>query len=312
LFSVVMVLVCARTLAAQTQIAVNGAAPTAAVTVNAGAAVSVATASGPVNATDWVGFFPAGAADGAFIDWRYLNGTTVPPTTGVTDATITFYAPVVPDHYEFRLFASNGYNTLATSGDVVVLPSLAQVSVNGTLPPTAVSVPAGSHILVDITGGPGNAGDWIGPYAVNAADNAYVTWQYLSGTTSLSAMGSSSATLTFPGLTTAGSYEFRFFANNSVAQLATSTTVIVAASSAQLAVNGALPPTTVAVPAGSVGVVTVSGGPGNPGDWVALYPLGGADSAYVDWRYLNDTALLPADAVSSATLHFTMPTTGLV
>ena len=74
LFSIVMVLVCARTLAAQTQIAVNGAAPSAGVTVIAGAAVSVAIAGGPGNATDWVAFFPAGAPDGAFIDWRYLNG----------------------------------------------------------------------------------------------------------------------------------------------------------------------------------------------------------------------------------------------
>ena len=51
---------------------------------------------------------------------------------------------------------------------------------NGTPPPTAVSVPAGSHILVDLTGGPGNVGDWIGLYAVNAADSAILTWQYLS------------------------------------------------------------------------------------------------------------------------------------
>lgn len=307
-FACATVLLVAGNVLAQTQISINNAPSNLTTTVTAAASIVVAVSAGPGNTTDWIGLYPAGAADGAYIDWRYLNGTTVPPAIGMADASFTVNAPVMPGEYEFRLFENNGYDRLATSGNVAVLSSSAHIAVNGTVPPAAVSIAAGGHVVATITNGPGNAGDWVGLFTVAAPDDAYVSWKYLNGTTAAPSTGSASATVTFAVPTTPGSYELRFFATNGDARLATSTTIVVQASSAQVAVNSMVPPEGVNVDAGSVTVVSVSSGPGNTGDWVGLYPIGGVDTAYVDWRYLNDTAAMPSDPVNAATLHFGTPT----
>lgn len=302
-----LVMVCASVARAQTLIAVNGAPPPATVAVTAGSTVAVAVSDGPGHATDWIGLYATGAADGAFLDWRYLNGSTGAPASGLTNATVTFALPVALGNYEFRLFASNGFDRLATSTVVTVLASTSQLTVSGVAPPTAVAAGAGSHVDLGVAGGPANPGDWVGLFVVGAADNAYVAWRYLNGSTSPPATGTANATLTFAVPIAAGSYEFRFFANNGFTRLATSTTVVVAASTAQLAVNGITPPGTVSVAAGSVATVSVSSGPANAMDWVGLYEAGAADGAFRDWRYLSGTTVPPAAGATAATLSFTMP-----
>ena len=51
----------------------------------------------------------------------------------------------------------------------------------------------------------------------------------------------------------------------------------------------------------------VADGPGNAGDWVALYPVG--SSSYVDWKYLNGTRTMPATGLKDASVSFSMPLT---
>jgi len=305
-FTLGLIAACATSGRAETLVAVNGA--TAAVTVTGGTAISVSISGGPANATDWVALYQSGAADGTYLDWRYLSGSTVAPATGLADATVTFFALAPPGDYEFRVFANNGFERLATSAPVTIIASPAQVTVNGTSPPTAVSVGAGSHVTVGVTDGPANAGDWIALYATSSPDTTYVTWRYLNGTTTAPATGLSTATLDFAVPASGGGYEFRFFAANGFVRLATSTTVVVASSSAVLDVNGVSAPGAVSVAGGSVAVVSVSAGPANATDWVGLYVQGSADGAFVDWRYLSDTALAPATGVAAATLHFAIPT----
>ncbi|MBZ5556722.1 MAG: IPT/TIG domain-containing protein [Acidobacteriia bacterium] len=292
---------------AQVEIAVNGQLAPGSVTVTAGATVSVAVSNGPGSTTDWVALSGSGTSDYSYIDWRYLNGATAPPATGLTSATITFTVPIAPGSYEFRLFANNTYSRLATSVTVNVVASPATLTVNGVDPPTAVSVAAGTRMTLDVAGGPANATDWVGLYAAGAGDGAYLTWRYLSGTTTPPASGLSSATLTFDAPTSPGSYEFRLFANNTYARLTASTTIVTAASTAQLAVNNVAPPAGVTVAAGSIAIVSVSGGPANAGDWVALYPSGAPNGGYLDWRYLSNTTSPPAAGLAAATLTFTMP-----
>src|SRR5207237_1623771 len=73
--------------------------PTATVgstTVAPGATVSVTVSNGPGNPTDWVAWFcPASLTSdsGPLTDYKYLNNTQTPPTTGLTAATVTFTAP---------------------------------------------------------------------------------------------------------------------------------------------------------------------------------------------------------------------------
>src|SRR6185436_11123415 len=122
---------------------------------------SVATASvsnGPGNATDWVGLYAVGAANGNLLDWRYLNGTTQPPATGSTTGTALFTLPAAAGTYEIRLFAANAYELVATSSAITV-SNTAQIAVNGTTPPDPLTVLTGADLSVVVTGGPGNPTD---------------------------------------------------------------------------------------------------------------------------------------------------------
>jgi hypothetical protein len=53
--------------------------------------------------------------------------------------------------------------------------------------------------------------------------------------------------------------------------------------------------------------VVVQGSPGDPRDWVGLFPSDAADAGYLDWKYLTGTRTPPTTGVHSATLTFTMP-----
>src|SRR5258708_38635100 len=139
LLSVGVLLVSAAAAFAQLQVAVNGIAPPNAVSVPAGTAVSVAISYGPGNTTDWIGLYATGAGNGAYLDWKYLSGSTAPPSSGLTDASIQQLLPVLPGDYEIRLFASNSYQLIATSATITVTPSPAAIAINGVAPPSAGS-----------------------------------------------------------------------------------------------------------------------------------------------------------------------------
>ena len=49
---------------------------------------------------------------------------------------------------------------------------------------------------------------------------------------------------------------------------------------------------------------TIANGPGNPGDWVALYAMNGT---LVDWKFLNGAQVAPATGMAAASVPFTMP-----
>src|SRR5256885_16585552 len=83
----------------------------------------------------------------------------------------------------------------------------------------------------------------------------------------------------------------------------------VASAQAEFAVNGTLPPPAVSTPAGSVATVAINNGPGNATDWIALYPIGAADTAYLDWKYLNGSTASPASGLTSTMISFPMPVT---
>jgi hypothetical protein len=89
-------------------------------TVEGGGAVGVTVVNGPANTTDWVGLFPSGAPDTGYVAWSYLNGTAMPPSSGMSGATLTLTAPQTPGTYNVRLFEKNSFTRLATSGTVTV------------------------------------------------------------------------------------------------------------------------------------------------------------------------------------------------
>jgi hypothetical protein len=187
-----------------------------------GQALQVKVANGPGNTTDWVGLFPATAADGAPLVWRYLNGMQTAPASGLTSATLTFTMPQTPGTYDFRLFRSNSLTKLATSVTVTV-----QASATPTVTPSATTVGPGQAVLVTVANGPGNTTDWIGLFGRTTADGSPLAWRYLNGTQTPPTSGLTSATVTFTMPQARGTYNFRFFRSNSLTKLATSVTVTV-------------------------------------------------------------------------------------
>src|SRR5947209_17294645 len=78
--------------------------------------------SGPSNPKDWLALYPTGAADTAFVDWFFLNGTKSAPAAGLTTATVPFTLPNTPGTYEVRFFSNNTYQRLGTTPTVTVPP----------------------------------------------------------------------------------------------------------------------------------------------------------------------------------------------
>ena len=292
----------------QPRLAVNGVDAPANVSVAAGSVASVVVSEGPANTTDWIGFYPVGAADTAYLVWYYLNGATSAPPTGLASAALHVLVPVSPGTYEVRLFAANGHTRLATSGPITVEPSSATIRVNDAVPPAALQISPASPIAATMVNGPGNPGDWVGLFAVGTADTSSLSWQFLNGTRTLPSAGLTTATLQFFTPSSLGTYELRWFAGGGYARLAVSATLVVGPSQATLSVNGVTPPAPVTATAGSVATVTVTGAPGNATDWIGLYAAGAADTAYLQWRYLNGALTPPPTGTGDALLSFLMPT----
>ena len=261
------------------------------ITVAAGATVTVGVQDGPDNRTDWLGLYQTGAADNAYLNWFYLNGTKTAPATGITTATVPFALPSTPGAYEFRFFSNNGFSRLATGPTVTVQGGGAlTLTVNGSSTP--ISGAPRATVTVGVQSGPGNHLDWVGLYPTGAPESGYLSYLYLYGSTS------ASLPFTLPG--TPGTYEFRFFPNNSFTRLATSPTVTVQGDGTPiLTVNGSSTPISGAP--GATVTVGVQNGPGNQLDWVGLYPTGAPESGYLSYLYLYGS--------TSASLPFTLPGT---
>lgn len=67
--------------------------------------------SGKGKSTDWIGLYAAGAKNQEYVSWKY-----------VTDAEQVLRAPVQPGTYEVRYLLDNGYESVATSVRIVVVP----------------------------------------------------------------------------------------------------------------------------------------------------------------------------------------------
>ena len=72
-----------------------------------------------------------------------------------------------------------------------------------------------------------------------------------------------------------------------------------------ITINGSATPS---VAHGAAMTIAVAGGPGNPTDWVGIYPSGTSPSSNSwsptshNWAYLNDSVTPPSPGLTSATL----------
>ena len=176
-------------------------------TVNAGGSVT-ASWSGDLSPSigDWIGLYSPGAADSAYVSFRYTGG-------GVSGS-LTFVIPnVSPGTYELRLYSNYSYARLATSNPITVQAASLSAS------PSTVN--AGGSVTASWSGDLSpSIGDWIGLYSPGAADSAYVSFRYTGGGVS------GSLTFVIPNVSP-GTYELRLYSNYSYARLATSNPITV-------------------------------------------------------------------------------------
>jgi hypothetical protein len=199
-------------------------------TVSPGGTVTVTVANGPGRATEWVGMFPTSSPDSGYLsNWVYLSGSRTPPSNGVTSATLTFAVPQTTGNFDLRFFADNAMTKLATSATISVTTGGAPPRL--TVTPTAISL--GGVATVTVANGPGNLLDWVALYQTDAPDSSRIDWLYLNGLRTPPGVAVVGAVLTFNMPMTAGSYQLRFFLNNTQTLLATSNTVAVGGSAAR-------------------------------------------------------------------------------
>ena len=264
-----------------------------AVTVGPGTAIAVTVTNGPGNSLDWVGLYATGAPPASYLRAAYLNDTLTPPTPGVTGGTLTFTLPLTPGTYHVRFFLNDSFTVLATSGTITVAAPTVTLS--------ASTVAPGATVSATIANGPGNSLDWVGLYATGAPPASYLRAAYLNDTLTPPNPGVAGGTLIFTLPLTPGTYQVRFFLNNSFTVLATSATITVAAPTVTLSATTVAPGATVSA--------TIAGGPANSLDWVGLFATGAPPAGYLRAAYLNDTLSAPNPGVAGGTLIFTLPLT---
>ncbi len=94
----------------------------ASTSVSPGSVITVNVGNGPGHPSDWVALAMAGAPNTSYVAWKYLNGSTTVPASGLTTATLNMTAPMTGGTYEARLFAHNGFTRLGATTVTVEVP----------------------------------------------------------------------------------------------------------------------------------------------------------------------------------------------
>jgi len=181
------------------------------------------------------------------------------------------------------------------------------LTVNGISPPDAQTVTAYSTLTVQVSRSSGTTTDWVSLSVFGAPTTSYVSWKYLSGTTTAPSSPVLSGSVTIQVPAAIGAYEVRLHSNNGYTRLATSGVIVTQWPSSTVSVGGQLPPQSTLVYPGATVNVTVANGTGVRYDWIGLSEPGTPTPQYLAWNYLSGTHTLPSTGVTSATVPFTMP-----
>ncbi|MBK7805488.1 MAG: hypothetical protein IPJ51_04200 [Saprospiraceae bacterium] len=145
----------------------------------------------PGFAKDWIAISKAGSADNEYITFKFVegkySGSIVLP--GLS-----------PGTYEIRGYFNNEY-TVRTRKSIQV----GETGLTAKVICTKSGFAPGEEIIIDFSGFPGNAKDWIAIAKTGTVDNNYITYKFLEGKTS--------GRITLPAQV-AGNYEIRGYFNN--------------------------------------------------------------------------------------------------
>jgi len=241
-------------------------------TVSAGGTIVVTLTNGVGGASDWLAFAPTTAANTSYLQYIYVGA-------GIVGRTWTVSAPSTPGTYEFRLFLNNSYTRAATSPPVGVVASPPSVT---SLSPRAAAV--GSPAFTLTVNGAGFTSTSVVRW--NGADRAttYVYATQLNASipaTDLVALATAQITVSTPppggGLSSALTFEVA-------------------------------PPPSITVDAtsgagGTPATMTLTGGFGGAGDWLALAAASAPITSYLQYVYVGA-------GVTTRTWTVTLPSAG--
>jgi hypothetical protein len=139
----------------------------------------------------------------------------------------------------------------------------------------------GETIRVQFGNGPGYVADWLGLYKEGDINDNLIVWQYLDGSQNYQAPLVTGARDFVGGLTNSGSYEVRFFENDSYAVLASA--LFTVTNTPRVFVE------TPALPPAQLLSIAFTNGPGNAKDWIGLFATNSPDTAPVARLYVDGT-----------------------
>lgn len=243
--------------------------------------ISVSFENAPGNPKDWIGIYPAGIVPGSSnsLLWYYLDGTKS-GTLVKTEGSLSFAKGLsTPGDYTAYLLKNDTYEVVAQQNFTVLQAPVVIPSHFGYLP--------GEDIVIHFAYDPGNAKDWVGfyPSGVQPGTQNSLIWQYVGGGQTPSA-GKTSGDLTFSGgLTSPGKYDIYLLLNDGYTKLAKTSIDI-------LGPNDPMLRSAKEVYAAQESIeVNFSHGPGNPKDWIGIYPVDAVPGQINSllWEYVDGT-----------------------
>ena len=161
--------------------------------------------------------------------WSVTSGT-LPPGVTLSAGGLLTGTPTTAGPYTFLVKSADSTNAANFGARQFTLTVTA-----ATITLSAATAVAGQSVTATVANGPANAWDWVGLYPTGATSATVnrLSYQYLNGLQTAPSSGVSGATLSF-ALPSAGTYEARFFRNNSLTVLATSGSITVAGPSIAL------------------------------------------------------------------------------
>jgi subtilisin family serine protease len=229
--------------------------------VSPGATIYVAWTAPPGHsAYDWIALYPTGSSNSAYGWWQY--------TGAATSGNFAVPAPANTGSYEFRYLLNNGYTDAARSGTVSVTgpvgPAISGVAAT-VITASSATISWNTDVVSDSQVDYGT----VLPYALSSP---------LSSTLVIA------HSVALSGLSPSTTYHYRVKSRNSAGVLTTSGdftfTTAAAAATYSLSASPA------GVSAGATVTVSWTAPAGSSlYDWVALYPTGSPNNAFLAWQY---------------------------
>lgn len=229
--------------------------------------VTFSHASG--NLHDWIGLFAAGTANTAYLDWFYTDGTQN-GASGIINGSVTFPNGLSNvGNYEARLFFNGSYTSEASvafsvqNGPQATNPNPASNSTGVNLVP-----------ILTWTAGPGATSHKI-----------YFGTNPNPGAAELK--GTQSGTSYSPGVLTV--HTIYYWRIDEINGQGTTTGTVWSFTTAATATSPTIAVSKGAYAPGETIVTTFGNASGNSHDWVGLYSVGAANTAFLQWFYTDGT-----------------------